>query len=75
MNSTELKAKIAKTDSFSTKVRYILTKNEKLCWVVGLSLYAIIVFWAGLISQSFQKKKELTLLEQWLHLHVLAGEC
>lgn len=45
MNSTELKAKIAKTDSLSTKVRYILTKNEKLCWIVGLSLYAIVVFW------------------------------
>lgn len=44
MNSTELKAKIAKTDSLSTKVRYILTRNEKLCWVIGLSIYAIILF-------------------------------
>ena len=44
MNSNELKAKIAKTDSLSTKVRYILTRNEKLCWIVGLSLYAIILF-------------------------------
>lgn len=45
MNSNELKAKIAKTDSFSTKVRYILTRNEKFCWVIGLSLYAIIACW------------------------------
>ncbi|WJJ59103.1 hypothetical protein VPA32_orf138 [Klebsiella phage vB_KpnM_VPA32] len=45
MNSTELKAKIAKTDSLSTKVRYILTRNEKLCWCVALTLYGIIVFW------------------------------
>lgn len=44
MNSTELKAKIDKTDSLSTKVRYILTRNEKLCWIVGLSIYAIILF-------------------------------
>lgn len=44
MNSTELKAKIAKTDSLSIKVRRLLTVNEKLCWGIGLSLYAIIAF-------------------------------
>ena len=50
MNSTELKAKIAKTDSLSTKVRYILTKNEKLCWCIAWTLYGIIVFlgWSGI---------------------------
>lgn len=52
MNSNELKAKIAKIDSFSTKTRYILTKNEKLCWVVGLSIYAIILFlgWSNITN-------------------------
>ena len=44
MNSTELKAKIDKTDSLSTKVRYILTRNEKLCWCIAWTLYGIIVF-------------------------------
>jgi hypothetical protein len=44
MNSIELKAKIAKIDSFSTKARHVLTNNEKLCWCVAWTLYGIIVF-------------------------------
>lgn len=44
MNSTELKAKIAKIDSLSTKVRRLLTGNEKLCWIIAWTLYGIIVF-------------------------------
>ncbi|URQ04203.1 hypothetical protein ENTB43_077 [Enterobacter phage Entb_43] len=43
MNSTELKAKIAKIDSFSIKVKKFLTNNEKVCWFVGMSMYAIIM--------------------------------
>lgn len=60
MNSIELKAKIAKIDSFSTKARHVLTNNEKLCWCVAWTLYGIIVFfgWSHVVDLPKEEKSD-----------------